>query len=287
MVEEIAGNVSEAIDEAVEAAEETVRHPYMQSLARLGFYTKGLLFFIVGVLAVLVAIGAKDAKLEDPTGALAAIAQVNYGRIILMFFVVGAVGHGLWNILRGAADVDKAGKSLQGIAKRVISAGIGAFYILLAWTALNLIIEAQSAGDEQAIQKTLTALLLTLPFGALLVGLIGLGTIAAGVHECYSGISGKFQKNLRLYEVEDKQKAVITVLGVLSFTARALIFALMGYFFITAAIDYNPNEAIGMDGALIKLAQSYFGKTLLFVTATGLVCHGILAFYEAKYRRIC
>jgi hypothetical protein len=61
----------------------------------------------------------------------------------------------------------------------------------------------------------------------------------------------------------------------------------MGYFFISAAIAYNPEEAVGIDGALQTLAQSYFGKTLLFITAAGLVCHGILSLYEAKYRRIC
>lgn len=287
MVEEIKGSLSEAVEEAIEVAEETVRNPYVKKLARLGFYAKGFLFFVVGILAVLVAIGAKDGELAAPTGALAAIARIQFGRIILIAFIVGAIGHGLWNILRGAADVDNAGKSFQGIAKRVISAGIGIFYIILAWTALNLIIEARAPTDEQAIQKTLTAFLLTLPFGAVLVGLIGLGTIGAGVHECYSGISGKYQENFRLYEVGKNQKIIITVLGILSFTARALIFALIGYFFIWAAIDFNPNEAVGMDGALLTVAQSYFGKTILFVTAAGLVCHGILSFYEAKYRRIC
>jgi hypothetical protein len=61
----------------------------------------------------------------------------------------------------------------------------------------------------------------------------------------------------------------------------------MGYFFIMAAINYNPDEAIGLDGALKALAQTYYGKTLLFVTATGLVSHGVLSLYEARYRRIC
>jgi hypothetical protein len=61
----------------------------------------------------------------------------------------------------------------------------------------------------------------------------------------------------------------------------------MGYFLISAAINFNPNEAIGIDGALQKLAQTYFGKTVLFVMATGIICHGMLSLYEAKYRRIC
>ena len=80
---------------------------------------------------------------------------------------------------------------------------------------------------------------------------------------------------------------IITLLGVLSFTARALILGLVGYFFITAAINYNPDEAAGIDGALAALAATTYGKTLLFITAAGLVCHGILSLYEARFRRIC
>lgn len=285
MTDETKGNLSEAIEEAVEIAEDVVRHPLTKTLARLGFYTKGFLFIVIGVLAVLVAIGVKSGQLTAPDGALSAIAQVQYGKIILIVFIVGAVGHGVWNILRGAADVDSAGNNWQGIIKRIIPAGIGIFYLVLAWTALNLIIKAQSENAE--FQRTLTTILLMLPLGAILVGIIGISTVGAGVHEFYSGISGKYKKDLRLNGVEKRQIKIITLLGILGFTARALIFVLMGYFFISAAVDSNPNEAVGMDGALLTLAQTYYGKTFLFVTAAGLICHGILSFYEAKYRRIC
>ncbi len=285
MTEEVKGNLSETLEEVVEIAEDVVRHPLIKTLARLGFYTKGFLFIVIGVLAVLVAVGVESGQLTAPNGALAAIAQVQHGKIILMFFVVGAVGHGIWNILRGAADIDSAGSDWQGIIKRIIPAGIGIFYLVLAWTALNLIVRVQTENSE--FQITLTTILLTLPLGAVLVGIIGLVTIGAGVHEFYKGVSGKYKKDLRLNGVEQRQKNIITIIGILGFTARGLIFTLMGYFFISAAVNYNPNEAVGTDGALLVLAQTSYGKTILFVTAAGLICHGILSFYEAKYRRIC
>lgn len=279
--------VSDKIDETVEAAEEIVRHPYIKKLARLGFYTKGFLFIVIGLLAIFVAIGERGAKIADATGALTRIAGERYGKIILIVFVVGAVGHGAWNILRGAADVDNAGKSLQGIIKRAIAAGIGFFYLFLAFTGWTIISTAQIAENTPAMQKTLTALLLALPLGAILVGLIGLIVIGAGVHECYSGVTGKYQETFKLHKLDNKNLTVISILGFLGFVARGLIFGLMGYFFIVAAIDSNPNEAVGIDGALLTLSNSYFGKTVLFVTAVGLVCHGFLSLYEAKYRRIC
>lgn len=280
--------ISAAAESTIEATEKAIRHPYIIKLTKLGFYTKGFLFIVIGILAVLVALGEKSGELTDPKGALTAIALAPFGKIILIIFIIGAFGHGLWNIMRGTVDLDDAGKGWQGITKRIIAVGVGIFYLILAWSAWDILSMAHISFENGAMQKTLTAFLLAIPIlGVILVFFIGLGVIIAGIHECYSGLSGKFQESFRLREISGFSRSVIVVLGVLSFTARALLFAIMGYFFIAAAIEYNPNEAIGIDGALLILAQSRFGKSILFVTAIGLICHGILSLYESKYRRIC
>ncbi len=108
--------VSETIEGTVKAAEETVRHPYTKTLARFGFYTKGFLFIIIGILTLLVALGKKNVELADTIGALETISQVPYGKTLLIIFIVGAIGHGVWNILRGTADVDDAGNNFQGVS---------------------------------------------------------------------------------------------------------------------------------------------------------------------------
>ena len=287
MNDETKQSVGEAIEETVKAAEETVRHPFIKKLARFGFYTKGFLFLVIGILAILVATGQTSGGLADPTGALTMVAQAPFGKALLIIFIVGAIGHGVWNILRGAADVDNAGKDWRGIVRRVIGGGVGLFYLFLAWTAWEIVLTTQVAVQNGTIQKTLTAIFLALPLGVIFVFLLGLVVIGAGVHECYSGVTGKFKENFRVYEIEGNGRRIITILGVLGFTARAVIFGLMGYFFIIAAIQFNPNEAIGIDGALLTLAQTYYGKALLFIAATGLIAHGILSLYEAHYRRIC
>lgn len=287
MTEETAQTVGEKIEKTVEAAEEVVRKPWVKRLARLGFYTKGFLFIVIGALAVMVAVGQKGGELADPTGALERIAQLDFGKVLLIIFVVGAIGHGAWNILRGLADVDNAGKNWKGIIIRSIAVGVGLFYFGLALTAWQILIYEQLAEDAGKIQKTIVTILLALPLGAILTFLIGIATIGAGINECYSGISGRYKQNFRLFSLSDRQRHFVTALGVLSFTARALLLGLVGYFFISAAINYNPEEAAGLDVALAVLANTYYGKTILFITAVGLVCHGVLSLYEARFRRIC
>lgn len=287
MKEETSPSVGEKLEETVKAAEETVRKPFVRKFARLGFYTKGFLFIVIGILGVMVAVGQRGGELTDATGALARIAQLDFGKILLMVFVVGAVGHGVWNILRGAADVDDAGKDWKGIIKRSIAIGIGIFYIWLAFSAFNILVTENVEARNGEVQRTIAQIFLAIPLGAVLLFLIGLSTIGAGLHECYSGFSGKYQENFRLFSLGKGQLRLIKFLGIMSFTARAAIFCLVGYFFIYAAVTYNPDEAIGIDGALAILASTYYGKTILFFTAAGLVCHGVLSLYEARFRRIC
>ena len=279
--------VSEKIEQTVGKAEEIVRHPFVKRLAEFGFYTKGFLFIVIGALAILVAVGDRSGKLADPTGALSYIAQLSYGKILLIIFIVGAISHGAWNILRGVADVDNAGDKWQGIIKRIIAVSVGFFYFFLAWTALSIIVTVGVEVQNGTVQKTLTGIILDLPLGAVLVFLIGLSVIGAGFNECYRGITGKFQEDYRLRELQGGKRKIVTVLGALSFTARAVIFGVMGYFFIRAAIESDPNAAMGIDGALRVLASNYYGKTILFVAAAGVICHGVLSLYEARYRRIC
>lgn len=285
---EITGEtVGERIEQTVVAAEEIVRQPFIKKLARFGFYTKGFLFTVIGILALMVATGQKGGELTDPTGALTTVAQFRYGKILLLIFIVGAICHGGWNILRGAADVDNAGKNWQGIIKRIIAASTGVFYVFLAWTAWTIVATEEVSVQNGKLQKTITGLILALPLGAIIVLIIGLSMVGAGFNECYRGVTGKFQEDFKLRQIQGGRQKIITVLGALSFTARAVIFGLIGYFFIVAALNSNPNEAMGVDGALLTLAQTYYGKMLLFIAATGLICHGILSLYEARYRRIC
>lgn len=288
MNEDLPRSVSEAVERTVGAAETAVRRPTVKSLARFGFYAKGVLFIVVGALGIMLAAGLPEGRIADPTGALAVVAQTRFGSILLVIFAAGAIGHGVWNLLRAIADVDDAGTDWLGILKRSIAAFIGFFYLGLALTAIEKVLAARVSEAPSQAEETLVSVLLAVPLlGAVLLLFIGLGVVGAGFHECYSGISGKFRDSYRTWEIAGPHLVFITILGVLSFTARAVILVILGYFFIAAAVWKGTNGSIGLDAALLALAQSSYGRFFLFATAVGLFAHGVLAFYEAKYRRIC
>jgi hypothetical protein len=74
--------------------------------------------------------------------------------------------------------------------------------------------------------------------------------------------------------------------GVVGLLARSVVFGLIGAFVIKAALEYDPKEAIGLDGALQKLAGEAYGTWLLGLTAAGLLAYAIFCFVEARYRRV-
>jgi hypothetical protein len=279
--------VAAVVEKTVAAAEETVRKPGVQSLARLGFYTKGFLFIVIGGLAMLLVFGLEGGKITDPAGALTTIADTRYGRIFLIVFIAGALGHGIWNILRGAADIDNVGKGWQGIVKRSVAVGLGLFYLGLAVAAVEIVVSASRGPESSQAEETFISILIAIPLlGSVFLAIIGLGVIIGGAAECYNGVSGKFQENYKLWKIAGIHLIFINVLGVLSFSARAVLLVILGFFFLRAAI-FGGDGAVGLDAALMTLLQSGYGQALVFLAAAGLMGHGILAFYEARYRRIC
>ena len=259
----------------------------MRVLSRVGFIAKGILFCVIGISAVLLAAGLQGGRITDPVGAMAAIAQYSAGKFLLTILFIGALGHGVWNVLRGIADVDNTGKGIKGIIARSASVGIGIFWFTLAAIAFDIVLTYSVAEENGRGEEFVAWVFLSIPLGALVVLIVALGFWGAAIHECYSGISGKFQENYKTWKLTPALERLAMVLGVISFVTRAFLYVIIGNFFFLAANQNDPSQAQGIDGALLSLAQSRYGSILLFVSGFGLFCHGVLAFFEAKYRRIC
>jgi hypothetical protein len=75
-------------------------------------------------------------------------------------------------------------------------------------------------------------------------------------------------------------------IGTVGHLARMVVFALMGVFLTISAINYDPQKAVGLDGALAKLAHQADGPVLLGVVAAGLIAFALYSLSDARYRRI-
>ena len=249
-------------------------------LARSGYAARGIVYLIVGGLAVLAALGSGQAT--DSEGALRAILQQPFGEALLALVALGLVGYALWRLVQAIADPDGHGTNAKGLAIRgglVVSA---VMHSLLALFALSLILGWGSGGGDGGAQDW-TAWLLRQPFGRWLVGLIGVAVIGAGLAHMVKGYRADFARYLEMAPATLRKSAPICRFGLI---ARGVVFLIIGGFLVVAAWRFSSGDVVGMQGALETLQRQPYGWLLLGIVALGLCAFGVYGLIEARYRRI-
>jgi Domain of Unknown Function (DUF1206) len=250
-------------------------------LARTGLTAKGVSYALVGGLAIGVAIGVGGAT-TSREGALHRLAGAGFGSVLLVLLGIGLAAYAAWRFVQAIVCQEDEGWKTWG--KRAGYAARGAVYAALAWSAVRFVLGAGGSESQTKKAHKTTAEVLSWPGGRWLVGAAGVVFVGAALWNLYRGLSKKF---------EDKWVARTGAAqtwggraGVAGHAARFVVFGLIGWFAIKAAYGYDPQDAVGLDGALQRLANESYGQLLLGVTAAGLVAYAIYCFVDARYRDV-
>lgn len=182
-------------------------------LARFGYAAKGVVYIIIGVLAAKVALGDGGTP-TDRNGALRAIYEQPFGKLLLAVVAIGLIGYALWMFIQAIADPERKGGDAKGIGARLGYGGIGVSYTFLALAAGKLVMGTGNGGKgSNATTQDLTARLLALPFGPILVTLVGLAVVGGGLFLLYRAYSATFQKHLDLTRLSARGRDAIVSLG--------------------------------------------------------------------------
>jgi hypothetical protein len=254
----------------------------LEIMARLGYGARGVVYCLVGGLAVLAAIGS-GGQTGGSRSALRTLLDQPFGDLIIIAIALGLAFFAAWRLIEPITDADHRGGSGKALAVRGAHFLSGLVYAGLALSALRLALgRPESGGDDQSARDW-TAWLLEKPFGQWLVGLVGLAIIGAGVAFLLKGWRGNVTEKLHC----DQQTSRWAVpLGRMGFIARGIVFVLIGGFLVVAAWYSSSQEVIGLGGALAKLGSQRYGRVLLGVTAAGLFAFGVFGFVQARFRRI-
>jgi hypothetical protein len=258
------------------------KSPWVERLGRAGLVAQGVLYVVVGILAINVALGSRKES-PDKSGALRTIAQQPFGKALLILLALGLGAYALWQLARAILDRDDEGEGAKGLAKRGAALARAGWYGVLCWlTVSTLAGNGSGNGNEQ--QKT--AGIFDHTGGRYLVYAAGFAFLGAAGFNAYRAVTCKFNKKLKQGEMSETEEAVATGIGVFGYLARAVVFCLIGVFLVKAAWEYDSKEARGLDGALLEVAQRPYGGFLLGVVAAGLIAYGLYCFVQARYRRI-
>ncbi|WP_336207391.1 DUF1206 domain-containing protein [Nonomuraea sp. LPB2021202275-12-8] len=261
---------------ATAAARRAADSPMLDRLARVGLACRGVLYALIGVLAIQIAMGSGDHQ-ADKGGAISTVAELPFGAVLLWVMVVGFAALALW----------QASEALLGHQKpldRAESVGRTLVYGLIFFTLLSVLLVGRAASEDKKSQDV-TGKLLDLPAGQWLVGAIGLGIIALGVHWARQGVTKKFREELNLGQMSARSRSVMDKLGVAGYLARGAIAGLAGIFVVQAAITHDEDKAGGIDATLRGFADTPVGPWLLVVVALGLMLFAGYCFGESRWRR--
>ncbi|QKW18006.1 DUF1206 domain-containing protein [Kitasatospora sp. NA04385] len=247
---------------------------------RSGFVARGVVYALVGVLALQIAFGSggEDA---DRQGALHQIAVRPFGAVLLWVLAAGFVGMALWRA--STAVFGEAGQKKTG--SRVLSAGRAVFYGFVAWGTAAYAAGSGGGSDSDSTSKDWTATTLGWPGGRWLVGAAGLVLAGIGTAIAVRALQRRFLRKLETGTMHPRTRTAVTGTGISGNVARGAVYAAAGVFVVTAAVRFDPDRARGMDDTLRSLASSAAGPWLLVVVAAGLVLYGVFSFASARWRR--
>ncbi|WP_230530370.1 DUF1206 domain-containing protein [Microvirga roseola] len=259
-------------------------HNPVELLARFGFGARGVVYCLVGGLALLAAIGA-GGQTGGSQSALQTVLAQPLGWIWLALIAIGLFGFCAWRIVEAVTDADRRGNDMKGLGIRAAHLIGGLIYAGLAVSALSLAFGWGTSGGsgEDGAAQDWTAWLLAQPFGRWLTGLVGAGIVGAGLAFAWKAWRGDVAEYLAL--PADKRDWFVT-LGRMGFAARGVVFIIIGGFLILAAWHSQSSDVRGLGGALRALQEQPYGWVLLALTAIGLFAFGIFGLVQARYRHI-
>jgi hypothetical protein len=251
-------------------------------LSRAGFVARGLIYAIIGVLALKLAFG-QGGKLTDQSGALHTVAKQPFGQFLLTLVAIGLGGYSLWRLVRAAIGHGPEGSDTG--FERVAALASGIAYGAFCAIAVGILLGAGGGGSSSSPEKA-TAGVFGWPAGTWIVGLAGGVMVGVAFYQGYRGISKKFLRDSKVEQMEPRVRKWISRLGTVGHLARMVVFGLVGVFLVKAAIDFNPSKAVGLDGALAKIVHQSYGPFLLGVVAAGLIAFALYSLSDARYRKI-
>ncbi len=278
------GRLTQRLASARPPGRREARSTPVRLLGRAGFLARGLMYIVIGWIAVEIAFG-KTSQRADKSGALQTFGRSPGGEIALWVLAIGFFGMAIWRLSEAAFGTPETDKK-KAVWTRLTAFAKAVVYGVLGYTVTDYAIGAGGSQSSDRQSVDLTATLMQHPGGRILVAVIGLVLIGAGLFLAWQAWRERFKKDLMLGQLGQRTRRVIEWLGRVGGIARGAVFVTAGVFLVIAAVEAQPGQAKGIDSSLRALAATPGGPWLLVLVAVGLVMFGLFSCCEARWRRV-
>jgi hypothetical protein len=268
----------------VAAVKRVASHPWVEFLERAGYIARGILYFVIGLLAFRLASGF-GGKATDQAGSLATMAGGPFGKPLLLAFGVGLGAYSVWGFVRAIFDPLNRGEDAAGLVERLGFVWSGIAYAGLALFALGLFLGAGKTASQDTTQSTI-AKLLAYPAGELAVVLIGFVSISVGLWQFLEAYRAKFKHDFKREQMTEAEEKLVFGLGRIGMVARGVTFTLVGWFILQGGLHRDAGRVRGYGGAFMWLLTQPNGHLMLGILALGFIALGLHSFAAALWIRL-
>ena len=254
----------------------------MEETARAGWAARGLLYLMVALLMSQIRTGG--GREADRGGAIEAVADAPFGGWLLAAITAGLAAfavYRLWAAVRG--EEEKPFRRLGWVGSALV-------YGYLAATALGVLLGGDGGGGGKGSggsggqeSTAVTAKVLSWSIGPWLVGAAGLVAFGVAANFVRKAVKERFRHDIDEGAVPNGLWPAVRALGVAGWFGRALVWSLVGWFVIRAAVEHDPNKPVGFDRSLRALAGESWGPLLIWVACAGFVAYGLLCLATAAW----
>lgn len=267
------------------AATDAARSSKHDLLCRAGYAAHGVVYLLVGAMAVDAAIGGAGSGVRGEREAISRLGQGTMGTVLLTLLGLGLGAYSYMRLWQGLANSARRRNDAQGLGVRVgrvasgiAAAGLAFFSLSLAWGWFGG--GGLGGGSGEHGPADMTARIMAWPGGRWIVGAIGAGVCIAAFAQLVVAVQARFLRELAL---SAKQERWVKPVGRAGYAARFVVFLIVGGFLLAAAYWAEPGQARGLGGALRALQGQPYGPWLLGLTGAGLVAFAVVRGVYARY----
>lgn len=246
--------------------------------ARLGYSARGVIYLVIGGLALLAAFGERGGKTTDSKGAILKLLEQPFGSVMIFLLIVGLLGYSTWRLIQCFKDPDGHGSTGKGLAVRFGLLISAVTHLLLAFWAARLLMGTGSGSAQSGGSSFMTT-----DLGQIALGIAGVGVIVAGFAHIYKGATARFERYMTIPADKQNWARPVCQFGLI---ARGVVWLIIGWLLMKGALLAKGGEIEGTSEALQMLRDHAYGPWLLGIIAAGLFAFGIYCILEAAYRRI-
>jgi hypothetical protein len=262
---------------------------WLRAVSRLGLVCRGTVYLLVGYLALRLALAThgRSAAPASSAGAVQAVTEPAWGRVLLVLLVAGLGAYALTQLIEAVFRPAHATGTMGRWRQRAVSSWGCLLYLAFCLSTARLVAATRPKGTAESEHRhdtDMTAALLGTGWGRLLLALAGVAAVAAGVEVGRRAVRLDFRERFTAAHMSRALATLTRALGGAGCAARAVVFVLVGVFIVKAAVLSSAKQTKGLDAVFRSVASTAYGPWLLALLASGLICYGLYCLLEARYR---